>query len=98
MSSEAFRAYVEVARTEISQTKGCRLAVLETYLEKAKEMLGVSKTVLKGFAKELGLCLANFTLYGYGLRVFLRRHKAQRISRTKAKQFAFVKMFLVKLT
>ena len=97
MSLEGFKEYVEIARKEISQTKGPRLVILETYLEKAKEMLNVSKRKLKDFAKECGLCLANFTLYGKGLRHFLKKHRSQTISRNKAKQFEFVKFFLIKL-
>ena len=77
MSLEGFKEYVESARKEISQTKGPRLVILETYLEKAKEMLNVSKRKLKDFAKECGLCLANFTLYGKGLRHFLKKHRSQ---------------------
>ena len=97
MSLEAFESYVDIARKEIAQTQGPRLVVLNNYLEKAKDMLGVSNTKLKQLASASGLCLANFCIYGQALKKFLRKHPCQIISRQKAKTFQFVKYFLIKL-
>ena len=44
---EAFEAYVELARKEISTKRGPRLPVLDEYLEKGREMLGCSKNAMK---------------------------------------------------
>ena len=97
MTTEAFRAYVDIARKEISSTTGPRLPVLDTYLEKAKNALGVSNKKLKALATECGLCLQNFMMYGAELRKFLRKHRGQIISRHKAKAFTYVKYFLIHL-
>ena len=97
MTTEAFRAYVDIARKEISSTTGPRLPVLDAYLEKAKNALGVSNKKLKALATECGLCLKNFMMYGAELRKFLRKHRNLIISREKAKAFTYVKYFLVQL-
>jgi len=94
---QAFEEFVEIARREIATAAGSRLPLLQTYLEKGKRMLDLSSTKMRSFAKQAGLCLANFTLYGSGLRQFLRSHPCQRIRLHKVKRYALVKFFLVKL-
>ena len=91
-----FEEFVELARREIVAARGCRLALLQTYLEKGKRMLGLSSTKMRLFARKAGLCLSNFTVYGSGLRDFLRTHPCQRIGPQKAKRYPLVKFFLVK--
>ena len=86
-----------MARREFSNRRGPRLQVLEEYIKMGKKSLGCSKFQMKKWAGEIGLCLLNFKPYGDRLRTFLRKNPNMIVPLRKAKDYEFVKLFLIKL-
>jgi hypothetical protein len=97
MSEEAVLTYLNLARIEITNTKGKRLPLVEKYLALGRSMLNLSKTKMKRLLLKLGVCLLDFKVHHDDLRKFLRKNPSSRIKRDKAKAFEHVKMCLVRV-
>eukprot|EP00884_Botryococcus_braunii_P015154 jgi/Botrbrau1/2363/Bobra.39_1s0047.1 len=74
------------------------LNVLENFLQKLKELLGLSNKQIRIALKSLGVCLSNCEVLGgpKSLAAFLRQHRGMFIRKERAKKYKLVSFCLVR--